>query len=302
MVGRGGGVEEPGQRAQPHAGRLVDGQHGPREPRRAQHRRPRPGLPVPLARGAQEPGVERGVVRHQHRACEELQQRRQHRRERGRARDHRGGDAGEGDDARRHAGARIDERGQLAEPLAAAHLDRADLGDRVARRGAPPVVSRSSTTNVTSRSGVPSSSNDSCGVGVGATAGQASGAPRQESRSAGRTSAGTPEHHERPMGAYPVAMSASHAEPGGHPRRPRWRACVDWAALPDPLRARLADAAATAVGEHGRRRRAARAAAHRRVHPGQAGQARRPGAARRAGGLRGVPGRRRGVVGRAPAR
>ena len=43
--------------------------------------------------------------------------------------------------------------------------------------GAPPVVSRSSTTNVTSRNGVPSSSNDSCVVGVGDTAGKLAAHP-----------------------------------------------------------------------------------------------------------------------------
>ena len=41
------------------------------------------------------------------------------------------GDAGEFDDLRRDASAGVDERGQLAEHLAAAHLDRADLGDGV---------------------------------------------------------------------------------------------------------------------------------------------------------------------------
>jgi hypothetical protein len=91
------------------------------------------GHGVPLAGGAEEPGVERGVVRHEHRAREELQQRRQHGRERRRAADHGGGDAGERDDVRRHPGARIHERGQLADPLAAAHLHRPDLGDGVAR-------------------------------------------------------------------------------------------------------------------------------------------------------------------------
>ena len=49
---------------------------------------------------------------------------------------HRGGDAGERDDVGRQPGARVDQRGQLADPLAAAHLDRADLGDRVGAGGA----------------------------------------------------------------------------------------------------------------------------------------------------------------------
>ena len=63
----------------------------------------------------------------------------------------------------------------------------------------PPVVSRSSTTNVTSRRGVPSSSNDSCGDGGdgrSGTAADGSGAPRQ-----------IPRSHGAPAGAGPVRSS-----------------------------------------------------------------------------------------------
>jgi hypothetical protein len=75
-------------------------------------------------------------VRDQHRAAQELQHRREDLRQPGRACRHRRRDAGERDDAGRYAGARIDERGQLAELLATAHLPRADLGDRVGARRA----------------------------------------------------------------------------------------------------------------------------------------------------------------------
>jgi TolA-binding protein len=56
---------------------------------------------------------------------------------------------------------RVDERLELAEHLAAAHLDRADLGDH-RPPGEPPVVSRSTTQKVMSRSGRPSSSKLRC--------------------------------------------------------------------------------------------------------------------------------------------
>ncbi|WP_226358960.1 hypothetical protein [Pseudonocardia sp. ICBG601] len=59
--------------------------------------------------------------------------------------------------------ARIDQGAELGDPAAAADGDGADLGDRVGPRWLPPVVSRSTTQKVTSRSGVPSSSKVSCG-------------------------------------------------------------------------------------------------------------------------------------------
>ena len=76
---RGARAEQPGQRGQPHAGRLVAGEHPPRQPDGAQHRRARPGDLAALRGGAQEADVEAGVVGDQHRAAGELQERRQHR-------------------------------------------------------------------------------------------------------------------------------------------------------------------------------------------------------------------------------
>jgi hypothetical protein len=59
----------------------------------------------------------------------ELQERRQHRLDRRRGRDHRLGDAGEHGDERRDGRTRVDQGGELAQFLPAAHLHRADLGD-----------------------------------------------------------------------------------------------------------------------------------------------------------------------------
>jgi hypothetical protein len=89
-------------------------------------------LAVPLARGAEETGVERRVVGHQHRAGQELEHARQHGGQPRCPGDHRAGDPGERHDVRRDADPRVHERADLADPLAAAHLHRADLGDGVA--------------------------------------------------------------------------------------------------------------------------------------------------------------------------
>ena len=62
----------------------------------------------------------------------ELEERRQRRLEPRGAGDHRVGDAGQHRDERRDRHARVDQRLELAEHLAAAHLDRADLGDLAA--------------------------------------------------------------------------------------------------------------------------------------------------------------------------
>ena len=134
--GAGGGAEQLGERAQLHARGLLAGQHGAGEAGGAQHRRAWPGDTVPLARGTQEPRVEGRVVRHQHAAGEELQHGREHLGQPRRPGDQRRGDPGEGDHLRRDAGAGVDERRELADPLTAADLDRPDLGDRVALGGA----------------------------------------------------------------------------------------------------------------------------------------------------------------------
>ena len=84
-----------------------------------------------LAGPAQEAHVERRVVRHDHRALGEGQERRQHLAERGRVGDHLIGDPGQHRDQRRDRGPGIDQGLELAEHLAAADLDRAELGDHV---------------------------------------------------------------------------------------------------------------------------------------------------------------------------
>jgi hypothetical protein len=68
-------------------------------------------------------------VRHEHGAVGELEERRQRGAERRGVGDHRVGDPGQERDERRDRDAGLHERLELAEHLAAAHLDRADLGD-----------------------------------------------------------------------------------------------------------------------------------------------------------------------------
>ena len=174
-------------------------------------------------------------------------------------------------------------------------------------RAEPPVVSRSSTTNVTSRNGVPSSSNDSWAGrrgGRGATARTVTG--RQRARSVDASPAATRQSRRV---ADPGPAREVRGRAGGRPgnlvrcrRRPDLTGAVDWDRLPESVRARLADVAC---------RRAARlrcrppspgaAAPVRPVHPGQAGEARRRRADGRAGVVAGVPGRGRRLVGGAPA-
>jgi hypothetical protein len=129
-VGRpGGGAEVRRQGAEPVVGHLVLVEQPPRQRGRVQHARRRPPVPVAGAGRLEEARVVRGVVRDQHRAAEELQQRRQGTLERRGRRHHRLGDPGQDRDERRDRRAGVDQRGELPEALAAAHLDRADLGD-----------------------------------------------------------------------------------------------------------------------------------------------------------------------------
>ena len=79
---------------------------------------------------------------------------------------HRLGDAGEDGDRGRDGPARVHERLERAEALAAAQLHGADLGDARRSAGAPPVVSRSTTQKVTSSRGVPRSSKLSAAGGT----------------------------------------------------------------------------------------------------------------------------------------
>jgi len=129
--GRRAGPEHPGERAEPAVRRLVAGQDPARQPRGVHHGEGRPADPEPVRRRAQEAGVERRVVRHQHAPGRELQERRQHLLDLRGADQHRLGDAGQDRDERRQPAPRVDQRGELAEHLAAPDLDRADLGDRI---------------------------------------------------------------------------------------------------------------------------------------------------------------------------
>jgi len=105
--------------------------------------------------------VERRVVGDEDRPGGELEEAGQHRGDRRRVAQHGGADAGELGDLGRNTPSGVDQRGQLTEHLTATDLDRSDLGDRVRARFAP-VVSKSTTTKVTSLSGVPIASKLSC--------------------------------------------------------------------------------------------------------------------------------------------
>ena len=137
VVGPGGGAEQlrpaPPSRTLGASSRR---QHRAGQPGGAQHRRPRPAA----ARAARRRPA--GTRRRTGRCAPPARRRagtparRQHRGERRRARRRIAVVIPvSATIVRRDAGARVDQRGQLADPLAAAHLDRADLGDRV-RRGA----------------------------------------------------------------------------------------------------------------------------------------------------------------------
>ena len=98
-----------------------------------EHPEPRPRMPGGARRLLEERHVEPGVVRDEHAVAGELEERRQHRLDPRRLRDHRVGDAGEHLDEHGDRLARPDQGLELAEDLAAPDLDRPDLGDR--RRG-----------------------------------------------------------------------------------------------------------------------------------------------------------------------
>ena len=184
----------------------------------------------------------------------------------------------------------------------------APISVMVSRSAEPPVVSRSSTTNVTSRRGVPSSSKDSWGAGAGRGAGtvaDASPGPRQFratrdvvgpassewSRAAttwtGRTRLTWTDvrHVRRPAPARP----GDGAGTSGRVPRPGRHRALDRAVLGQPARAGPL-AAGRGRGRrrrgHAGRRRAGAAAPARPLHPGEAVPARRRRAARRDGGLR----------------
>ena len=131
-----GGVEELGEGGQLAVGHLVAGQRPAGHRGGVQHPDLRPGVAVPVAGRLEEADVVRRVVRHQHRPAQELQQAGQHRLDRRGRGQHRLGDAGQHGDERRQPLARVYQGGEDAQPLAGAHLDRADLGDPAAVRRA----------------------------------------------------------------------------------------------------------------------------------------------------------------------
>ncbi len=108
---------------------FIAGQDASRKARRVDGVEAGPVDAEPGAGGLQEPQIERGVVRDEHAVTGELEECRQHRVDAGRGRDHAVGDAGEDRDEGRDRLAWVDQRVQLTEHLAAAHLYRTDLGD-----------------------------------------------------------------------------------------------------------------------------------------------------------------------------
>ena len=163
-------AEVAGQRAEPQVRHLV-ADEAARERNRVDAAVRQPRVAVRDERGVEEAGVEADVVADDHRVVRELEERGQHLADARRRQQHRFGDAGEHRDHRRDRDARIHERLEAPEQLAAAHPQRADLGDRVARAGDVPVVSRSTTTKVTSASGVPRSSSVCWRGGLGGAVG-----------------------------------------------------------------------------------------------------------------------------------
>ncbi len=97
---------------------LVAGQHPAGQERGVDHRIARPPQPAGLAGQAEKAHVERGVVRDQDAAGGELEEGRQHRRDRRRVADHRVRDAGEHTHERSDPNARVDQRLKLADDLA----------------------------------------------------------------------------------------------------------------------------------------------------------------------------------------
>jgi len=137
VVRRGRRPEDAGERRQLAVRCLVTGERAAREQGGVDDREPGPRLAEPFGAGLEEADVERRVVRDEHAAAGELEERRQHRRDRRRARHHHVGDAGEHGDERRDRAVRAHQRLELAEHLAGLHLHRADLGDlAVGRRAA----------------------------------------------------------------------------------------------------------------------------------------------------------------------
>ena len=129
VVGRRRRVEDPRERRQLAVGGVVAGDHPARELGGVEHLEAGPGPALLLREVLEEADVEGGVVGDQDTAGRELEERGQRRLDGRGVGHHRVADAGEHGDEGRDLGAGVDQGLELAEHLAAAHLDRADLGD-----------------------------------------------------------------------------------------------------------------------------------------------------------------------------
>jgi hypothetical protein len=129
------GAEELGQGLEPDVGDIL--RHDPAsQPSRA-HRRAGDGLVAhPGQIVVQEPEVEGGVVRHEHRAAQELHQGGERRLDGGGAAEQDLVDPGQMGDEPGNGDPWVDQGVEGAEPFAAPVLDRADLGDPGLWRGA----------------------------------------------------------------------------------------------------------------------------------------------------------------------
>ena len=160
--GGGGGPEVGRQRRQLAVRHLVAAEQTAGQDGGVHRGGRRPGEPVLRARGLEEADVERRVVRDQDRAAGELQEPGQDRADPGGRGDHHRGDPGQHADVGRDGAAGVDEGLELAERRRRPRTLTAPISVIALSFGDPPVVSRSTTTKVTSASGVPSSSIMTC--------------------------------------------------------------------------------------------------------------------------------------------
>ena len=129
MAGGSGGPEVARESLQLAVAYVVAGEGATGDAGGVDHAGCRPRQVGLVARSAQEGHVIGRVVRHQHCSARELPKSRDRCGDRGRSGKHPIGDPGQGSDEGRDGHARIGEGLVLTDHLAAAHLDRADLGD-----------------------------------------------------------------------------------------------------------------------------------------------------------------------------
>ena len=158
MDRRGRGAEQPREGRQPAIRGFVAGDDAAGQPSRIDDGEPWPVRADRRASGLEEGDVVRRIVGDENAASGELEERGDHRTEPRCAGDHAVGDAGEHGDERWDRGLGVDQRLELPEHVPPRAFT-APISVMRAVSGASPVVSRSTTTNVVSRSGVPSSSN-----------------------------------------------------------------------------------------------------------------------------------------------